>query len=407
MSNGKAYYNEIDQFAVKWLRNLIAEGLIAPGDVDDRPIQEVKPDDLKGYTQYHFFAGIAGWSYALRLAGWPDDQPVWTGSCPCQPFSSAGRRQGSADERHLWPAFFNLIAECRPATIFGEQVAGKLGLEWITAVRLDLESIGYACGAADLPASCVGAPHRRQRIFWLADSSGGRQRNEESGIGSEADRGRSASNSGDTGGNGRMADTGRIGEGSEETREDLGGPENSRGTDVHAGERGKNNSLTVGHTPSGGTEPRSRGSEGPEETESRGNGSKSGAKPSARSDGAPDKSVGNAKRKRPSGPASERQGRKSASAGSVMGDPHGTEETRQRRVGIPLESEQEAGRPGYANPWQGIEFVGCADGKARPVKPGILPLAHGVPGRVGQIRAYGNAIVPQVAAEFIRAYMEI
>jgi hypothetical protein len=110
----KAYYNEIDPYAAQWLRNLVAAGHIAPGDVDERSIVDVQPDDLRGYTQCHFFAGIGGWSYALRLAGWPDDRPAWTGSCPCQPFSAAGKQRGSEDERHLWPAFFRLISECRP-----------------------------------------------------------------------------------------------------------------------------------------------------------------------------------------------------------------------------------------------------------------------------------------------------
>ena len=79
-----AYYNENNRFAAQWLRNLIAAGEIAPGDVDDRSITEVRPDDLRGYTQCHFFAGIGGWSAALRLADWPDDRPVWTGSCPSE-----------------------------------------------------------------------------------------------------------------------------------------------------------------------------------------------------------------------------------------------------------------------------------------------------------------------------------
>ena len=141
-----AYYNDTDPYAAAWLRNLIAAGLIAAGDVDERDVREVQPDDLRGYRQVHLFAGIGGWSYALRLAGWPDDRPVWTGSCPCQPFSSAGQRRGHADQRHLWPAFFRLIAECRPTTIFGEQVASALGREWFAGVRADLEHVGYACG---------------------------------------------------------------------------------------------------------------------------------------------------------------------------------------------------------------------------------------------------------------------
>jgi len=167
-----AYYNENDPYAAQWLRNLIDRNLIAPGEVDERSILNVKPDDLRGYDQCHFFAGIGGWSYALRLAGWPDDRPVWTGSCPCQPFSAAGKQRGSDDERHLWPTWFRLIAECRPGSVFGEQVAGAAGLAWLDHVCADLEGSGYAAAAAALPACCVGAHHRRERLFWVAHADG-------------------------------------------------------------------------------------------------------------------------------------------------------------------------------------------------------------------------------------------
>ena len=164
------YYNENDSFAAAWLRNLIAGGHIAPGDVDERSIVDVEPDDLGGYTQHHFFAGIGGWSYALRLAGWDDACPVWTGSCPCQPFSGAGKRKAGADDRHLWPMWFRLIRECRPERVFGEQVEGASGLGWWDRVSADLEAEGYAVGAAVLGAHSVGAPHIRQRLYWVADA---------------------------------------------------------------------------------------------------------------------------------------------------------------------------------------------------------------------------------------------
>lgn len=160
-----AYYNEFDPFAAQWLRELIKAGAIAPGEVDDRSIVDVKPEDIKGFTQCHFFAGIGVWSHALRNAGWSDDRPVWTGSPPCQPFSSAGKRKGFEDERHLWPVFYNLLRECRPANFFGEQVASKDALAWLDPVHADMERAGYAFGAVDLCAAGVGAPHIRQRLF--------------------------------------------------------------------------------------------------------------------------------------------------------------------------------------------------------------------------------------------------
>jgi len=166
--NGRAYYNENDPFAAQWLRNLIAAGLIAPGDVDERSIVDVKPDDVRGYTQCHFFAGIGGWSYALRLAGWPDNRPVWIGSCPCQPFSLAGKQKGFDDERHLWPVWRELIRECAPSTVFGEQVASAT--QWLGLVRSDLEAMGYAVGAMPVQAASAGADHLRDRYWFVADA---------------------------------------------------------------------------------------------------------------------------------------------------------------------------------------------------------------------------------------------
>ena len=141
-----AYYNEIDPAAAQWLRNLIEAGHIAPGYVDERSIEDVYPSDLRGFTQCHFFAGVGVWSHALRSAGWADDRPVWTGSCPCQPFSAAGKGAGFDDERHLWPAFHHLIKECRPAVVIGEQVASKDSDPWIDLVHTDMEALGYAFG---------------------------------------------------------------------------------------------------------------------------------------------------------------------------------------------------------------------------------------------------------------------
>ena len=165
------YYNEFDPFAAAWLQRLIDEGLIPPGYIDTRSIKEVQPEDVRGFTQCHFFSGIGGWSYALQLAGWPEDRPVWTGSCPCQPFSTAGKRKGVEDERHLWPEFARLIGECQPSVVFGEQVASKDGRLWLAGVRADLEGMGYAVGAADLCAAGIGAPHIRQRLYWVANTT--------------------------------------------------------------------------------------------------------------------------------------------------------------------------------------------------------------------------------------------
>ena len=250
-----AYYNEFDPFAAQWLRNLIDAGHLPGGDVDERSICDVSPDDLRGYGQFHFFAGIGGWPLALRMVGIPDDAPVWTGSCPCQPFSAAGKQQGRDDGRHLWPIFYSLICAGRPKYVFGEQVAAAVAHGWLDDLQTDLEAQGYAVGSVVLGAHSVGAPHIRQRLYW-----------------------------------GAVADT-------DDARLE-----------------------------------------------------------------------------------------------------------RWRGAGSECPVEQPIGPPSLDRFWAQSELLECSDGKARHVEPGIFPLAHGVPGRVGRLRAYGNAIVPQVAAEFVRAF---
>jgi DNA (cytosine-5)-methyltransferase 1 len=274
----------MDGFCAQWLRNLIEAGQLPQGTVDERSIVEVQPDDIRSARQVHLFAGIGGWAYALRLADWPDSVPVWTGSCPCQPLSCAGKRRAAADERHLWPAMFRLIRECRPATVFGEQVGGRLGLEWLAGVRTDLEGAGYAVGAADLPAACVGAPHIRQRLYWVAYCGG----------------------------------------------EGLAG-------------------LSI--------EPAWQ----ERETVERGCG-----------------------------------------AGGLA-----NAESERGRIDQPEREPERRAVDWRDSPWTDAEWIACADGKARriPLEPGIFPLAHGIPNRVGTLRGAGNAIIPQVAATFIRAVM--
>jgi len=162
-----AFYNEIEPYAAQWLRNLIEGGHIAPGVVDERDIRDITPAELRGFKQVHFFAGIGVWSLALRNAGFPDDREVWTGSCPCQPFSKAGRGAGMSDERHLWPHMHYLITQCKPPVIFGEQVASNDAEPWLQLVQDDLEALGYATGAVAFPAAGIGAPHIRDRTYWI------------------------------------------------------------------------------------------------------------------------------------------------------------------------------------------------------------------------------------------------
>lgn len=219
-----AYYNEIDPYAAQWLRNLITAGHIAPGIVDQRSIEDVRPSDLAGFAQCHFFAGIGVWSLALRRSRWEDDRPVWTGSCPCQPFSQAGQGAGFDDERHLWPAWHHLIEQCRPATILGEQVASKDIDPWIDLVQDDLEAVDYAFGAVPFPSAGIGAPHIRDRLYWVAYAQVGGRREERKDAGWRAARDRTqgiASGSLPGGASGRMANAASDGRRSEWTDGDA------------------------------------------------------------------------------------------------------------------------------------------------------------------------------------------
>lgn len=291
-----AYYNEFEPFPAQWMRNLITRGLIAPGEVDERSIEDVHPDDVRGFTQCHFFAGIGLWSYALRQAGWGDDQNVWTGSCPCQPFSEAGKGAGVADERHLWPAFFHLISECRPGTVFGEQVEGSIKHAWLDLVQTDLEGVGYTTGSIGAPAAGVGAPHIRSRLYWVADSQSQRHEN-----------GRQ------TCGNRKVV---------VQTEPWVGVVDD------------RLSSGRVGHTNEYGRDSRS---EAPETSRLR----------------------------------------------------------------------DTANTAGWTNGfWKDVDWLPFRDAKLRPVEPGTFPVVNGGPPRVGELRAYGNAIVPPLATEFIKAVMQ-
>jgi len=99
-----------------------------------------------------------------------------TGGFPCQPFSQAGRRKGTGDDRFLWPEMLRVIREFRPRWVIGENVAGLLSIEQgvvFEQVCADLEGEGYAVQAFVIPAVAVNAPHRRDRVWIVAHSEKG------------------------------------------------------------------------------------------------------------------------------------------------------------------------------------------------------------------------------------------
>ncbi|HCP0786324.1 TPA: DNA cytosine methyltransferase [Escherichia coli] len=302
------YYNEWDKGAAAWLRELIKQGHIPFGVVDERSVTEVKPEDLDGFTQCHFFAGIGGWPLALRLAGVSEDTPIWTGSPPCQPFSAAGKQLGQFDPRHLAPVFLDLISECSPPVLFGEQVAPAIAKSWMCDLQAHLEGEDYAVGFAVLPACSIGAPHKRDRLFFGAYN---------------------------------LAHTGGI-------------TDNKRREHAQHGRQ--------------------------DETEQTGMG---------RCDG--DLAYTDSERLQGEWGDSDSQGREG-------------QDIRQAGLldGAGAENNTTYSHHGF---WSDADWLGCRDGKFRPVESGTFPLANGIPARVGRLRGYGNAIVPQVAAEFIKAFM--
>ncbi|EOJ5644258.1 DNA cytosine methyltransferase [Escherichia coli] len=381
-----AYYNEIDPFAAQWLRNLIAGGHIAPGEVDERSIEDVTPDDLRGFTQCHFFAGIGVWSHSLRLAGWPDDKPVWTGSCPCQPFSAAGKGDGFADERHLWPHFFHLISERRPQHVFGEQVASGNANTWFDLVQADLEGLGYAFGLVPFTSAGIGAPHIRERAYWVAHAGS----EHESATGNQT--GLAACR--------RGCAVDGLADASGERCERI----NPLLQRKEPGRNAENLPKTTGNGPSCGM----------------GNANVSRLERLSGHDGAAGR---------------EGQSGSTAAPGIYDGMANTASElhnqcdncTNERGWSGNAEQNRMGSEPVWPLEvngfWRDADWLLCRDGKWRPVEPGTFPLVDGAaarlgrvePGvarvassnRVGRLKGYGNAINAQAAAEFIRAYMGV
>lgn len=386
----KAAYNEHDSYAAQWLRNLVQRQLIAPGDVLECSIVDLTPNDLRKYAQVHLFAGIGIWSASLRDVGVRDDEPFWTASCPCQPFSAAGKGNGFADERHLWPATFHLVEQCRPVRIAGEQVASKDGLAWLDLVQSDMEGAGYAFGAVDTCAAGFGAPHIRQRLYWVADDI----------VFERSDRSRSPCDGSKArrwvegpGEVARFCDAGVMGQSDSSGRSsriERAAPVGHGDPIVAAGgicqlvdstieRRQQIGADAIRSVAGSGTEGRS-------------------ARLAVRSSVS---ELGDAERARLErlaghGDDGNQSGRNDAGA-----DRHAPASSGVGHNGGP---------PLAAGPtngfWSNPDWLFCRDGKWRPVEAGTFPLAHGEQSRVGRLRAYGNQIVRPQAAAILKAWMD-
>lgn len=350
-----AYYNEFDPQAAAWLRELIKGGHIADGEIDVRSIVDVRPDDLREFTQCHFFAGIGVWSYALRNAGWPDDKPIWTGSCPCQPFSAAGAGKGFDDERHLWPDFHWLIRQCQPSIIIGEQVASKAVEPWVDLVHADLEALGYSFGCVPFPSAGVGAPHIRDRAYWVADTNlTGLQRGEWSGATRE--KGQSGRHIAEC-----LHSDGVADPAGDRWIRSGASAEAEKGLRPRSDERGQLPDRLEGCGISDEQQASLLGVEGLADT---------------------------------------------SSIGCIEGR---TGDTTQKCNGAARNGGIAAGLPpaGPANGfWRDADWLYCRDDKWRPVEPGTFPLVDGAAARMGRLRGYGNAINAEAAKVFISTYLD-
>ena len=406
------YYNEFDPHAAQWLRNLIADGLLPKGEVDERDIRDVAPSDLRGFRRVHFFAGIGGWPLALELAGFEGE--CWTGSCPCQPFSAAGAGGGFDDERHLWPAFHWLIDQSRPVRIYGEQVASKVGLEWLDLVQSDLEGSGYASRAFDLCAAGIGAPHIRQRLFFVANTlSSGRQSFKEARRSELFDAGHGAREPAEQFGDSRSS-AGELadphGSGFDLKRRDA-----AKQSCERVGRREPRNGFVHG----GVADSKSVGLQ--RRQDDRDDGRRQRASGQRRSIGLVEHTTRDGRIERRPEP-SERGVERGCGAGGVekpKGD--GWDGTLQPSERQEISGILDAGanvRPGPANGfWRDADWIGCTDGKWRAVEPGTFPLAHGISFKLGSggahegksrakmLKGYGNAICVPLAVEFIKATM--
>ncbi len=297
-------------------------------------------------------------------------------------------KKGKDDLRHLWPVFFNLIRECCPPTIFGEQVASAIRFGWLDDLQTDLEAEGYAAAAVVLPSGGVGAPHKRDRLFFVADTLGkGLQGHGKSGqeqVSQERQRGKRHS-----------------------AESSLWN--SSVGDAEHDGSSG----TEIGRSIAQAVNDCQEGQDFPQQPEGASRSEESGdirfwedTTTIHCRDGKSGQEQVSQERQR-----GKRHSAESSLWNSSVGysEHDGSHEAEIRRSTGPGEAEGRMLELERSDSvfWGSSEVIYCRDGKYRPIptEPALFPLAHGVSNRVGILRGAGNAIVPQAAAQIIKAYM--
>ena len=298
---------------------------------------------------------------------------VVCGGYPCQPFSTAGKRRGKEDDRHLWPEFSRLVAELRPSWVIGENVAGHISMG-LDDVLSDLEGQGYTCRTFVIPACAVGAHHRRDRCWTIAHSGDFLQSRE---LDPRANRGAASGNQSGNERQGEASHGERIWPKPSASASMVAHPESERrGEEGSAGPRRPQRSAGASSTPKNVADTKLQ------QRQNAGTcGSDQGADQHA-------KSV----RCESDGKVAGCSGADAyADCGNAQRFQSGGNDAENRQVSPP-------------------GSVGLRDGAGRycqwAPEPIVGRVAHGVPNRVDRLKALGNAVVPQIPEMIGRAILE-
>jgi len=283
---------------------------------------------------------------------------IITGGFPCQPFSVAGKQKGTSDDRHLWPEMFRIIKTFKPRFVIGENVRGIVNIQdgvVFETVCTDLEDEGYEVQPFNIPAAGVGAPHRRERIWFIAvrEDVGNTQHN--GSPTSEIGRGHEEINGGTE----------------KRQNESFEFERTSRSEDN--GNVSKENKNNVADTNNEGLRTRIGGSDNDHETESRSGGA--------------DRTRSESDVERHNSTSTEIKGMDVADTDTRLGNGE-NEEIQSRGQTSDSSSARETSQG-----WWSVE-------------PNVGRVAHGVSGRVHRLKGLGNSIVPQIVEEIGKALIK-